>query len=151
MKLRNSIRFTLAALTAGSLLWCGNESKAAELNPVDPTGTWKIATINPETKSKVSEAPMKLKLEGGKLTGTITHQSTINGKTRVLERVLKETKLQGDDISFTVSIPPVTGTGPEATKTYRGKITGDTMKGKVETEWNGTTFRRDWEAKRVKE
>jgi len=134
MRLRNNIRLTLAALTTGSLLWCATEGNAAEPKAVDPSGAWKIATINSETKGKNPEAPLKLKLEGGKLTGAITHQSMVNGKTRVTEQVLKEAKLQGDNISFTVSFPPVSGQGLEVTQRYQGKISGDAMQGKLETE-----------------
>jgi hypothetical protein len=32
-----------------------------------------------------------------------------------------------------------------------GKITGDTMKGTAETEWNGNTNKRTFEARRAKE
>ena len=94
---------------------------------------------------------MKLKLEDGKVTGSIAHKSTINGTVRTEERVVKNGKLQGDMISFTVSFPPASGGGSDITQSYRGKITGDTMKGTMEMEWNGTTRAREWEAKRVNE
>jgi len=94
---------------------------------------------------------MKLKLEGGKVSGSLTHKSNINGTVRTTERLVKDGKLQGDIISFTVSFPPASGGGPDVTQSYRGKITGDTMKGTMELGWNGTTRTREWEAKRVKE
>ena len=151
MKLQKSIRLATTALTTAAFLLSLTAGIAAEKSAIDPTGAWKIATINPETNGKGFEAPMTLRLEGGKLTGSITHKSNVNGKTRITERMLKDTKLLGDSISFTVSFPPVAGQGPEVTQTYQGKITGDAMKGKLETEWNGKTFARDWEARRVKE
>jgi hypothetical protein len=128
-----------------------NMALAAKKVATDPTGTWKIARGNPETKTKGSERTLKLKLEGGKLTGTIDGQSNINGKVRIFEWPIKNTKIQGNDFSFTVSHPPVEGKGPNSTSTYEGKIAGDTMKGRVEVEFAGQTFTRKFERKRVKE
>lgn len=124
---------------------------AAEKSPVDPTGTWKLATINAETKAKSPERTLKLKLEGGKLTGTIDGRSSINGKVKLFEWPIKDTKLQGNDIAFTVTHAPVAGNGPDSTTTYEGRITGDAMKGTAETEWSGNTFKRDFEARRIKD
>ena len=128
-----------------------NESTAAEKSAIDPTGIWKVSKFNPETKSKVSEQTLKLKLDGGKLSGTITGRSSNNGKVRIFEWTIKDTKLQGSDITFVVTHAPVTGSGPDSTTTYVGTITGDSMKGKMEMEWNGQTFKREWEARRGKE
>jgi hypothetical protein len=41
--------------------------------------------------------------------------------------------------------------GNSFTAKYSGKLDGDTIKGKVDTERNGETRSRDWEAKRSKE
>ena len=90
-------------------------------------------------------------MEGGKLSGTITHRSNVNGKEIIRESPLKETKLQGSEISFTVSHPPHVGAGPDVTLNYQAKISGDGIKGKQEGEWSGATIARNWEAKRVKE
>ena len=151
MKLRNSIASATAALSIATCAWLSGECMAAEKSAVDPTGTWKLATINPETKAKSPERTLKLKLEGGELTGTIDGFSDINGKKKVFEWPIKDTKLKGNDISFTVTHAPVAGNGPDSTTTYEGKITGDAMKGTAETEWSGNTFKRDFEARRVKE
>lgn len=151
MKPQKNIWLGTVAWTLLTLVCLGNLGLAAEKNSADPTGTWKIATISTETKKPGPGAPMKLKLEGGKVTGSITHKSSINGTIRDTERLLKDGKLQGDMIWFTVNFPPVSGDGPEVTQSYGGKITGDTMKGTMDIEWNGTTRTRDWEAKRVKE
>jgi hypothetical protein len=40
--------------------------------------------------------------------------------------------------------------GNKFTSKYTGTVTGDTMKGKSETEFNGETRMSDWEAKRQK-
>ncbi len=89
--------------------------------------------------------------EAGKLTGTITGRSNVNGNVRIFEWPIKDTRLQGNDISFTVTHAPVTGQGPDSTTVYEGKLTGETIKGQAETEWSGHTFKRGFEAKRVKE
>ena len=151
MKTQNRIWLGTAALTIAAFVWSSGLGLAAEKGVMDPTGTWKIAMINPETKAKSPERTLKLKLEGGKLTGTIDGRSEINGKVKVFEWAIKDTKLEGNAISFTVTHPPTYGKGPDSTTIYEGKITSDTMKGTAETEWSGNTMKRDFEAKRAKE
>ena len=151
MRTQNGIWLQTAALTIAAFIWSSGLGMAADKGIMDPTGTWKLATINPETKAKSPERTLKLKLEGGKLAGTIDGFSDINGKKKVFEWPIKDTKLKGNDISFTVTHAPVAGNGPDSTTTYEGKITGDAMKGTAETEWSGNTFKRDFEAKRAKE
>ncbi len=53
--------------------------------------------------------------------------------------------MKGDEITFSVSL---TRAGVERVTKYTGKISGDTIKGKVVTETDGKAGReRDWEAK----
>ena len=152
MRLQSSLWLTTATLAFVGLVWSSHLGTATETSAIDPTGTWKIARINPDTKSKAgSEQTLKLKVENGKLTGSITGRSSTNGKVRSFEWAIKETKLQGNDVSFTVTHAPVIGEGPDSTTVYEGKITGDIMKRKLEMEFNGQTFKRDWEANRVKQ
>jgi hypothetical protein len=151
MRPQHSIWLGTVTLTIAALVWCSHSAMAAETAAIDPTGTWKIVMINPETKAKGSEHTLKLRLEDGKLTGTIDGRSSINGKVKVFEWPIKDTKLERTKISFTVTHAPVAGRGPDSTTDYDGKITGDTMKGTSELEFNGLTIKRDFEAKRVKE
>jgi hypothetical protein len=152
MKLRSRVWLATAALTAATVVWSLNEGMAADQAAIDPTGTWKVTTFNSQTNRKtVFEKTLKLKLEGGKLSGTFTDRSSVNGKEIIMESPIKETKFQGGDISFTVSHPPHVGDGPDVTMSFKGKISGDVMKGKLEGEWSGATFARNWEAKRVKD
>ncbi len=151
MKPQNSIRLGTAALTIAALVWSLALSLAADKSVANPTGTWKLATINAQTKAKGRESTLKLKFEGGKLTGTIDGRSEVNGKVKVFEWAIKDAKVQGNEIAFTVSHPPTLGTGPDSTTRYEGRINGDLMKGTAETEWNGHTNKRDFEARRVKE
>ncbi len=151
MKTQNRIWLGIAALTLAGFVWSSGLSLAADKGVINPTGTWKLATINSETKAKSRERTLKLKLEGGKLTGTIDGRSEINGKVKMFEWQIKDTKLKRNDISFTETHAPTVGNGPDSTTIYEAKMTGDTMKGTAETEWNGHTHKRDFEARRVKE
>lgn len=140
-----------ATLTVAALVWSSAPSVAGDKGAINPTGTWKIATISSQTKAKNAERTLKLKFEGGKLTGTIDGRSEVNGKVKMFEWPIKDTKLQGNDIAFTVTHAPTVGKGPDSTTVYEGKITSDTMKGTAETEWMGHTNKRGFEARRVKE
>ncbi len=151
MKSLNSICLGTAALTIAVFVWSSALSMAADKDGVNPTGTWKLATISSQTKTKSPERTLKLKFAGGKLTGTIDGRSEINGKVKMFEWSIKDTKLQGNDISFTVTHAPTVGKGPDSTTVYEGKISGDTMKGTAETEWYGHTNKRAFEARRVRE
>ncbi len=150
MKTQNRISLVTTALTCAALLCSTPIARAADKAAIDPTGTWKLATINSQTKAKGTESTLKLKLERGKLTGTIDSRSQVNGKVKLFEWALKDTRLQGNTISFTVTHPPTVGTGPDSTTVYEGKLTGDSIKGTAVTEWSGNTFKREFEAQRVK-
>ncbi len=151
MKAQKHIRLAAAALTICALVWSSLLSMAADKAVVNPTATWKIATVSSQTKAKSAERTLKLKLEGGKLTGTIDGRSEVNGKVKMFEWPIKDTKLQGNDISFTVTHAPTVGNGPDSTTVYEGRITGNTMKGTAEMEWMGHTNKRSFEARRVNE
>jgi hypothetical protein len=151
MKQQSHLWVETAALTLAALILASNSSLAADKVSVDPTGTWKLVTINPQTKAKSAEHTLNLKLEGGKLTGTMEGRRDINGKVKIFEWAIKDTKLQGNDIAFNVTQAPVFGQGPDSTTTYEGKVAGKTMAGKSETEWSGNVMKRDFEARRVKE
>jgi len=100
---------------------------------------------------------LKLKLQGDKLTGTMSRQAGY----KIEELALENGKLKGDEISFatrhfaTVYVKNVlqpTDTNQVTLSTYRGKISGDAIKGKVERDMRGTFANvrtLDWEAKRV--
>jgi hypothetical protein len=107
----------------------------AEAADVNGTWTWSTPGRNggPERKSV-----LKLKTEGDKLTGTI------NGRQEDIK--ISDGKVTGDEISFKVSR---TGqNGNTFTQKYTGKVSGDSIKGKVAFERNGEEQTRDWEAKR---
>jgi hypothetical protein len=107
--------------------------QAAEKN--DPTGTWKWSTT---FNNNTFETTLKLKVEGDKLTGTISGRN--NTETNIEEGTVKD-----GEVSFKVTRER---NGQKRTQTYTGKVDGDTLKGKVSFERNGETTSRDFEAKR---
>ena len=116
----------------------------AQDKKADPTGAWTWTTPGrnggPDRKST-----LKLKVEGDKLTGTLSAPGR-GGQSN--DSAIADGKLKGDEISFTVVRE---FGGNKITAKYNGKISGDSIKGKIETERNGQTNSRDWEAKRETE
>jgi hypothetical protein len=103
----------------------------------NPTGTWKYTA---EVNGQSIEVTIKLKLEGDKLTGTVSAQNT--------ESKIEDSKYQDGEVSFKVNREM---NGNKFTIKYKGKIKGDTFKGKRELVRDGQTNTRDFEAKRSKE
>lgn len=108
------------------------------------TGTWTWTTPGRDGgEDRVST--LKLKAEGEKLTGKITTPGR-QGRTNEVE--ITEGKIKGDEISFAVVRE---FNNNKVTTKYVGKVAGDKITGKTETERDGTPRSRDWEAKRVTE
>lgn len=101
----------------------------------DPTGTWKWTV---ERNGQTIETTLKLKLEDGKLVGTISGRNNT-------ETPIEEGKCDEEGISFKVVRE---FNGNKFVSAYTGKVDGDTIKGKIETERNGEKMSRDWEAKK---
>ena len=110
------------------------------IQAADVNGTWTWTTPGrnggPERKSI-----LKLKTEGDKLTGTI------NGRQEDIK--ITDGKVTGDEVSFKVSRSGQNGN--TFTQKYTGKVSGDSIKGKVTFDRNGEEQSRDWEAKRDKD
>ena len=105
----------------------------------DANGTWTWTTPGrnggPERTSI-----LKLKTEGDKVTGTI------NGRQGGEDIKITDGKITGEEVTFKVSR---SGQGGNTfTQKYTGKVSGDTIKGKVTFDRNGEEQSRDWEAKR---
>jgi hypothetical protein len=117
----------------------GLVSLAQAHDKVDPTGTWKwsVAAANGQTR----ETTLKLKLDGDKLTGAVLGRN--NQETKI-----EDAKYKDGEVSFKVTRER---NNMKITTKYTGKVTKDSIKGKTETERNGQTQSRDWEAKRAKE
>ncbi len=103
----------------------------------DPTGTWKWSvSFGDQTREQTA----KLKLEGDKLTGVIVGRN--NQETAIADATFKD-----DTVSFTVTRER---NGNKFVSKYSGKLDGDTIKGKIESERDGQTRSVDWNAKREK-
>ena len=110
-----------------------NVAQAAE----DPSGTWKWSvTFNDQTR----EQSLKLKLEGDKLTGSMPGRN--NTETQIEEGSFKD-----NVVSFKVTRER---NGQKTTSKYTGTVSGDEIKGKIESDRDGKTNSRDWVAKREK-
>lgn len=105
----------------------------------DPTGTWKWSTTFGD---KSIDATLKLKLEGDKLTGT--YVSSFGGGT---ETPITDASFKDGKVAFAVVRER---NGQKFTVKYSGMLSGDSIKGKSESEREGQTQSRDWEAKRQK-
>lgn len=131
------IKFGLCAILTLSCISPGySEDKAA-----NPTGSWSWTSPGrnggPERKMTLD-----LKVDGEKVTGSLTSPGR-DGQTNKTE--IADCKLKDSDISFTVTRE---FNGNKMVTKYNGKVTADSIKGKIESERNGETQSRDWEAKR---
>jgi len=111
-----------------------NRAWAAE----DPTGTWKFTAM---LGKKSADATLKLKLDGDKLTGSVSVAEG-RGETAISDGTFKD-----DKVSFTVTRELK---GEKFTQKYSGTVSGDTIKGKIDSERGGKSRSTDWEAKRQK-
>jgi len=118
------------ALALGFTATAQAQDKKAEV-----TGTWKSSFTN--QNGQVRESTFKLKAEGEKLTGTVSGRNN--------DTAIEEGKVKGDEISFKVSREI---NGNQVTMKYTGKVTGDTIKGKSESQREGQPRTRDWVAKK---
>lgn len=124
-------RMAVAAVVA--ILGLVGVARAAE----DPTGTWKW-TATYQGKSR--DATLKLKLEGDKLTGTVPGQG--DQEIAIIDGTFKD-----DKVSFSI-VREVNGA--MITQKYNGTVSGDTIKGTIETSRGGQSRSSEWEAKRQK-
>jgi hypothetical protein len=128
-------RLVAAALVvafAGPLCLARADDKA------NPTGTWKWSF---DAGGKTRSGTLKLKLDGDKLTGAMLGRN--NQETKIEDATYKD-----GEVTFKMTRER---NGQTVTTKYSGKVEGDTIKGKIESERDGKTQSRDWEAKRSKD
>jgi hypothetical protein len=99
------------------------------------SGNWNTALILGDGNR--IEGTLKLKQDGDKLTGVTVRNEN---ETQILDG-----KIAGDEITFKVIRDR---DGRKVTAKYKGKINGDTVKGKVESDWSGDWQTLDWEGTR---
>lgn len=119
-------------------------SLAQEAAKADPNGTWKWTT---ERGGQKRESTLKLKLEGDKLTGTLTTPGRDGAAT---ETAIEEATFKDGAVSFKITRMFQDN---KFVSTYTGKIEGDVLKGEVERpgRQGGEPTKTPFEAKRVKE
>src|SRR5437660_8851460 len=98
----------------------GAGTARAEDKP-NPTGTWKWTVTNNDQKRDVT---LKLKLDGDKLTGALMGRN--NQETKIDDATFKD-----GEVKFSVTRER---NGQKMTSKYTGKVSGDTLKGKIESE-----------------
>ena len=137
-----SRRNAFIGLFAAVLLMTGIAPAARAAD--DATGTWKYSTPG-RNGGAAREVTLKLKQDGEKLTGTVSMGGGQNGPT---ETEITDGKIKDGELSFKVTRKRQNN---EFTSNYAGKLSGDSIKGKVETNFNGNARSTDFEAKRAKE
>ena len=133
---------SFAKLTACFMLAIAAVVQSEAADKVDPSGTWTWTTPGRDGGPGRSST-LKLKLDGDKLTGTVSAPGRQGGEAR--DVAISDASLKGDEVAFTVKRE---FNGNTFVAKYSGKVAGDSIKGKVETERDGNTRSRDWEAKR---
>jgi hypothetical protein len=124
-------------MLAAALLVTSVVATARAADAASATGTWKwTVTRNDQSFDLVLE----LKQDGEKLSGSL---SLPNG----FSIDISEGKVKDGEVSFQTVFER---DGNSFTTKYKGKVDGDTIKGKSERERNGEVVSRDWEAKREK-
>ena len=104
------------------------------------TWTWTAPGRNGGPDRKMS---LELKVDGGKVTGTLTSPGRDGTPTKT---EISDGKLKDGEVSFTATRE---FNGNKMVQNYAGKVTADSIKGKIEFERNGDKQSRDWEAKRA--
>ena len=126
--------FVFGSLCALSLVLVG---VATAEEKADPTGKWTWSvTFNNQTR----EQSVTLKLDGDKLTGSMPGR---DGQ----ETQIENASFKDGTVSFTVTRERQ---GNKFTSKYTGKVEGDKITGKIESERDGKTNSRDWTATRAK-
>jgi hypothetical protein len=125
---------SITPLTACLVLAIGLTASAEE-KKIDLTGTWKSSYTNQD--GQVRESTIKLKAEGDKLTGTVSGRNN--------DATIEQGTIKGDEVSFQVTRE---FNGNKVVIKYSGKVAGDTIKGKSESQRDGQPVTRDWVAKK---
>jgi hypothetical protein len=125
------------AAAALALACFGLAGVAWAQDKANPTGTWKWSV---SFGGQTRETTLRLKLDGDKLTGAVVGRD--GQETKIEDATYKD-----GEVSFKVTRERG---GQKFTTKYTGKVSGDAIKGKTESERGGQTRSQDWEAKRDK-
>jgi hypothetical protein len=111
----------------------------------DPTGTWTWKTKFGKDGKEI-EQTLKLKLDGDKVTGTLSGGRGGKGGKGGGDTKIEDGTFKNDEVSFTITRE---FKDMKFVTKYSGKVTDDTIKGETVSERDGKEFKRDWEAKRA--
>jgi len=128
---------SLLVILAFASIALASAEKIERKPDVNGTWTWSMQRQNGAGR----QVTLTIKQDGEKITGTISNN--FGGDSDIEEGSFKD-----GEVTFKTTR---TRGGMEIVTTYKGKLQGDTIKGKVETEQRGQKVPRDWEATRVKE
>jgi hypothetical protein len=128
-------RRAFALLAVGFALSLFAPAVHSRAKAADATGTWKWTV---ERNGQTFDVTLKLKQDDKKLSGAMIGR---NGN----ETAIEDAKVDGDEVSFTVVR---TFGDNKVVQKYKGKLNGDSIKGKIEVDRDGEKTTRDWEAKR---
>jgi hypothetical protein len=112
-------------------------AQAADKN--DPTGTWKWKSKFGKGGKEV-ERTLKLEYKGGKLSGALV------GGGKGGDSKIEDGEFKDGEVTFTVTRER--GDMKIVSK-YSGKVSDDTIKGSITTDFNGKENKQDWDAKRA--
>ena len=140
MQLKSHLSLLLGCAVVA--LVSGTQVRAADDKKADPTGTWTWSTPG-RNGGEPRKSTLKIKSEGDKLVGMLATPGRQGAEPR--ETKVDDLKVKGDEITFNVTREVQNN---KFTAKYNGKISGDTIKGKIETERGGQARSNDWEAKR---
>ncbi len=114
---------------------------AAAVHAADIAGSWYWTTPGRNGGPDRTNT-LTLKVDGDKLTGKLS----VPGRGgRAMETDITDGKIDGDSISFATVRER---NGNSMTNKYSGKVSGDTITGKMEYMRRDEPATRDWEAKR---
>lgn len=126
-------KLALAAALLGLLGLLAASNTAAAADKDDPTGTWKFKVKRGDQEF---EQTLKLELKDGKLTGTM------GGKQ---ETKIEDATFKAGEVAFTVTRER---NNVKMVSKYSGKVSGDTIKGKIKSTRDGKDVETDWDAKK---
>ena len=138
MKLNNLVKILAGAVVASCMLV---QVHAADTK-VDPSGTY-VWSQPGRNGGPDRTNTLVLKLDGDKLTGKMLSPARGGGDPTSTD--IKDGKITGSEISFSVTRD---FGGNSFTTKYSGKLADGKITGKTETERDGQTNSRDWEAKK---
>lgn len=142
MQLKRKLLSSVIQLVTCALIVFGTAAAVQAETKVDPSGTWQwVAEGRNGGPSRTNT--LVLKVEGEKLTGTLTTPGRNNTN---VDTKIDDATLKGDEISFSITRE---FNGNKIVAKYTGKVTADSIKGKIEGKnRNGDAQSRDWEAKK---